>query len=838
MLDLGTLRVGITADTDKATSRLKGFQEQVEGAEEATKRSSAEIARATSTVSDAFGKVVAAASAFAAAATAAFALTVKSALDGYASYEQNIGGINKLFGTAGMSIEDYASSVGKSVDEVKGQYDTLTKSARQVVKDADSAWKDVGVSANTYMEQVTSFSASLITSLGGDTAKAAEYAKTAMVDMSDNANTFGTNISDIQRAYQGFAKQNYTMLDNLKLGYGGTKEEMERLISDANKVKEANGEMADLSIDSFADVVEAIHTMQEEMNIAGTTQREALTTIEGSVNAARAAWENWLTGLGNSEADMRELTSNLVAPLATAAGNILPRIKVICQALLAEIPNLFSQIKAMLPSQIQGVIDIIQGILPIVTGTVASISAVFAGLKIKSAIEGITGVVKALWVVLAANPVLAVVAAVAALTAAFATAYTTNEAFRNGVNSLVSTVAASLRPAIDALVNAFNNFANVLMANLQPLLAQVQEAFNNLGAIVLPILQTAFSILGPVILTVATNFLNMASTVTATVLPVITGLISLFNEFCTFITPLVQSALSVVQGVFDAVFPYIQQLVQSVFGIVQTHIQTVMGVIQGTINVILSAIKGDWDGVLNGLKQIATSVFNGIKGIVSNVLSAIRAVISGALAAIQSLWSSGWNAVSSFLSGILNSMKSAVSSGISGIVNFFSSLPGKILGALGNTGNLLVSAGKSIIDGFLSGLKSAFSKVQDFVGGIGSWIAAHKGPKAYDLALLVPNGGWIMESLATGLEKSLPLIKDVLDETASSISGYDFGTATVEADFNAYRRVRGTSSNSSEGKGSACGGTSITVNNYSPKSLTEKESAREFRKSVRQLAFT
>ena len=129
------------------------------------------------------------------------------------------------------------------------------------------------------MEQVTSFSASLIGSLGGDTEKAASYAKTAMTDMADNANVFGTSIEDIQHAYQGFAKQNFTMLDNLKLGYGGTKEEMQRLIDDANRVKEANGEMADLSIDNFADIVEAIHTMQTEMGIAGTTQNEALSTI-------------------------------------------------------------------------------------------------------------------------------------------------------------------------------------------------------------------------------------------------------------------------------------------------------------------------------------------------------------------------------------------------------------------------------------------------------------------------------------------------------------------------------------------------------------------------------
>lgn len=808
MLDLGTLRIGIKADSDGAESKLKSFQKQVEDTETTAKNSAKDIESATKSVNDAFSGLSTGVKVAGAAIGTAFVATSKSALDAYASYEQNIGGVNKLFGD----------------------------SANQLVADANEAWKTCQSSANDYMEQVTSFSASLITSLGGDTESAVSYAKTAMVDMADNANTFGTSIEDIQNAYQGFAKQNYTMLDNLKLGYGGTKEEMERLISDANKVKEANGEMADLSIDSFADVVEAIHTMQEQMGIAGTTEKEALTTIEGSVNATKAAWDNWLTGLGDSSADLESLTSNLVDSIVNTASLILPRLKIIAQSIIQEIPNVFAQIYASLPSQIQGIIDIINGVLPAVTGVVAGIVAVVEGIKIadkvKTLVEGLQG----LWTVLSANPVLAVVAVIAALAAAFATAYATNEDFRNGVNAVWAEIQSVIQGAIDGIANAFAAFGETLQTYVSPFLDSIGQALQNLGSVLLPVLTSALGLVLPILQTVGTEFLNFAANVVAAVLPVWQSLIDAFNQFITFVSPLIQAALTTIQAVFNAVFPSIQGIVQSVFGVIQSVISTAMGVIQGVIQVVTSAISGNWGGVWSGIQQIASSIWSGIQGIVTNGINLVRNVISGVLSAIASLWSSAWNGLVSVVSSIMGALGSAVSSGISNVLSFFSGLGGRIVSALGNTGGLLVSAGQNIINGLLSGLKSAFGAVQSFVSGIGSWIAAHKGPKAYDLGLLVPNGGWIMQSLATGLEKSIPVIQHALDNAAMAIKGYDFGTATVDANFNAYQRVYGNTDTATTTKANRTE-TNITINNYSPKSLTEKESAREFRKSVRELAF-
>lgn len=243
----------------------------------------------------------------AAAAGAAATLAVgKAALEAYASFEQLEGGIKTLFGEESMGA---------------------------VYANAERAFETAGMSANQYMETVTGFSASLIQSLGGDTAKAAEYADMAITDMSDNANKMGTSMESIQYAYQGFAKQNYTMLDNLKLGYGGTRAEMERLLADAEEIQRRNGVMVDYTIDSYADVVEAIHVVQDEMGIAGATADEAMTTIQGSVNMAKAAWENWLVAIADSDGDVKAATENLVTSVGAAASNIVPRIGEIVTAL-------------------------------------------------------------------------------------------------------------------------------------------------------------------------------------------------------------------------------------------------------------------------------------------------------------------------------------------------------------------------------------------------------------------------------------------------------------------------------------------------------------------------
>lgn len=282
------------------------------------------------------------AAAIGAAATAVGALT-KKALEEYAEYEQLVGGVETLF---------------KDSADVVMQY-------------ANNAYKTAGLSANDYMETVTSFSAALLQSLGGDTEAAAKQADLAITDMADNANKMGTAMGDIQNAYQGFAKQNYTMLDNLKLGYGGTKEEMQRLIDDANALNAAQGNLTNYSIDSYADIVSAIHDVQTEMGITGTTAKEASTTIQGSLSAMKSAWTNLLTGIGDDSQDLDKLINNFVDSTGTAAENILPRLgKIItgigslaerlAPVVAAAIPGL---VTTVLPELVQSGISMVGAIL-------------------------------------------------------------------------------------------------------------------------------------------------------------------------------------------------------------------------------------------------------------------------------------------------------------------------------------------------------------------------------------------------------------------------------------------------------------------------------------------
>lgn len=287
------------------------------------------------------------AAAIGAAATAVGALA-KASLDAYANQEQLIGGVETLFGAGGKSIEEYAASVGKTVEEVKYDYAALMEGQEKVLSNAADAYKTAGLSANEYMETVTSFAAALVSSLGGQTDIAADVANTAISDMADNANKMGTSMESIQNAYQGFAKQNYTMLDNLKLGFGGTKEEMQRLLDTAG---ELTGREFDIS--NFADIVDAIHAVQEEMGITGTTAKEASQTISGSIASMKSAWKNLVAGIADENADMGQLMGNVVESVVTVGQNVLPRV----QQILSGIGTAIQQIAPIISDQLPVLVE-------------------------------------------------------------------------------------------------------------------------------------------------------------------------------------------------------------------------------------------------------------------------------------------------------------------------------------------------------------------------------------------------------------------------------------------------------------------------------------------------
>jgi phage-related protein/uncharacterized protein YoxC len=331
-----------TADLNKMEREVKNNNKAIEDANDPTKELSKEIDNMGKNADGAGGKLeklggalktsAVAMGAVAVAAGAAAIKLGKEVISSFGSYEQLVGGVDTLFKDSSQLLQDYAAN----------------------------AHKTAGLSANDYMETVTSFSASLIQSLGGDTEKAVEYADMAITDMSDNANKMGTDMASIQNAYQGFAKQNYAMLDNLKLGYGGTKTEMERLLADATAI---SGIEYDVS--SYADVVSALHIIQENMGIAGATALEAEETIEGSLNAFKASFENLITGFGNADADVGKLTENLITSFDTVLENIMPVIENIISAF----PQIFSAVIPAIGDLLPELLDAATGLFSQVLDT-------------------------------------------------------------------------------------------------------------------------------------------------------------------------------------------------------------------------------------------------------------------------------------------------------------------------------------------------------------------------------------------------------------------------------------------------------------------------------------
>ena len=366
----------------------------------------------------------------------------KQSIEAYANYEQLVGGVETLFGAGGKSLEEYAKSVGKTTKEAEKDYNNLMKAQSAVMDNADKAYKTAGMSANTYMETVTSFSASLLQGLGGDTQKAAKVADKAIIDMSDNANKMGTDMTLIQNAYQGFAKQNYTMLDNLKLGYGGTKSEMARLVKDSGVLGKAGEDLTAKNLDqkvSFDQIIEAIHKTQKEMGITGTTSKEASTTIEGSVNSMKAAWENLLVGLADEDQDVDELWNNFVKSAETAAKNLFPRIKTLVERATSfigeklreafpEFMETVDQVRELLVNLFKFIISNGPQIISVLKGiavafiayqVVSTITTVIGKFKILfSTIQAGEGIMKAFNASMALNPWALAIGAIAGLTVA------------------------------------------------------------------------------------------------------------------------------------------------------------------------------------------------------------------------------------------------------------------------------------------------------------------------------------------------------------------------------------------------------------------------------------
>ena len=547
LLDL-VVKIGVD---DKATSKVAAIGNSIKGGLGTAAKAG----------------VAALGAALASAATGAVALG-KAAMESYSAYEQNVGGVQKMFGNMGKSLDEYAALTGQTVEQCSDEWQKLEDAQSTVLDNAANAYRTAGMSANQYMEQVTSFSAALITSMGGDTQAAADRANIAMIDMADNVNTFGTSMTDVQNAYQGFAKQNYTMLDNLKLGYGGTQQEMQRLIQDASKmtdIQEKLGVTVDGTSMSFDNVVAAIHVMQESMQIGGTTTREAATTIEGSVNMAKAAWENWVTELGKDNADMEKLTTQLVESVTTAASNIVPRIAVIAGAAMAALSE-------QLPSAVEQIGASLSGYAPTLGESVMSLIGTVAQMAMEYAPTALLAIVDAI--------------------TAFLTEY---------APTLLQAAMTMLLAIVQAIVDSGPQIMAALMVVLQSL---VQLCIDNAPAMLdaalglVGMLLQAIVDYGPQIL--AQLLLLLASLVVAIGMKV--------GEFFDGGGQLIEGLLMGAQAFFDQVSAWFGSIGDMILGAIGDLGSLLWDAGASVIGGFLGGLKGAWGGVASWFSSITASI--------------------------------------------------------------------------------------------------------------------------------------------------------------------------------------------------------------------------------------
>ena len=542
----------------------------------------------------------------AAAATAGVAALSKAALDSYASYEQLVGGVDTLFKESSAAVQQYAAE----------------------------AYKTAGVSANTYMEQATAFSASLIQSLGGDTAAAAEYANQAIMDMSDNANKMGTDIESIQQTYQSLMRGNYAMLDNLKLGYGGTKAELERLVADAEKL---TGQALDPS--KFSDIITAIHAVQENLGITGTTAQEAASTIEGSLNMTKAAWSNLLTGIADDNADFSGLVDDFVSSVETAASNILPRLEIIFS-------GIGQLVAALAPVIAQAIPALITNVLPGLATAAGQMLMAFGSalvenlpLLMSSAASLVTGFITYLQTNL---PQLATAAGTIVQTIGTGLAEAAPE-IASAAGSLLQGLAAGLVDNLPTIAQGaaeiVTGFISYLSDNLPSVLAAGADIINSLVSGILNTLPAMVAQL-PQIISAIVSFiasalpqilqsgveilLNLAAGIIQTIPQLVAQIPQVISAFCStiaanlpqIIASGIQLLVQFATGIIQAIPQLVAQLPQIISAIV-SGLQALMG---GIVDVGRAIVEGIWQGISGA----AGWLIDKIGGWASSVLSSVK----------------------------------------------------------------------------------------------------------------------------------------------------------------------------------------------------------------------
>lgn len=638
-------------------------------------------------------------------------------------------GIGKIIGSALSAGADLQQSFG-GLDTI---YDGAQDSAKRFAQEAYKA----GISANTYAEQAVSMGASLKQALGGDSTKAINMANVAIMDMTDNAAKMGTDIGVIQQTYQSLARGNYAMLDNLKLGFGGTKAEMERLLTTAEGLPSAMGRKFDIS--NYADVVEAIHLVQESMGLTGVAAAEAENTYTGSLAAMKASWANTLAGLSLGE----NITPQLQALASTTSnflfGNFIPMVGNVFKGLPSAIGTFIAEASPLVAQQFQGLFSSLGmsvDLTPITSkfqGILTAFQPVMTGLQ--TAFGQLPGFFSTIGA--AVGPVITTIMdGISRMD--FSGIQNLVTAILPAVQAGFQTFMSIVSPAIDSVVQSFVSMWNAA----QPLISILSGAL-------MPVFQILGSFLGGVLKGVLSG-VSFAFDALKVAIEFLTPIVDFLVQALNFVQPVLSTIaewIGVAIGMFGNLGTAGQGLsafIKSAWTNIQSAIQTAGNIIRTVIDWIKLAFSGAGNAV-GVLKNVFSLAWMGIqdaiqvaKGIIDGVISGIK----GAFTSFQSVVSSVGSAVGGIISNITSTITGLANIDISG-------------------------AGAAIMEGFLGGLKSAWGAVTDFVGGIASWIAKNKGPISYDRVLLKPAGLAIMQGLNTNLQVGF---KDVMG-TVSGMAG-------------------------------------------------------------------
>lgn len=622
------------------------------------------ISGETSGLQSAMGSAISAVGKFSAAAVAAGATAVaaltKSAVESYADYEQLVGGVETLFKDSAGIVQEYAAN----------------------------AFQTAGLSANDYMETVTGFSASLLQSVGGDTEEAARIADQAITDMADNANKMGSSIESIQNAYQGFAKQNYTMLDNLKLGYGGTKQEMERLLADAEKLSGVHYDISNLN-----DVYEAIHVVQGELGITGTTAEEASTTIQGSAAAMKAAWQNMLTGIADENANFDGLINNLVNSIETFAQNIIPRVEQalkgigklvsgLAPIIVQELPNLISEI---LPSFIEAVMSIVDSIIGIIPELLPVV------------LEAITEI--GMEVINSLSEILPDIL----------------QAVIDGVIQVANAISENLPQIVAVLTQGLLQLVQVIIDNMPQFLQAALQLFISIQQAIFEAMPIIIAAL-PQLITGIVDFIVGA--IPQLIQAYIQLLSSLVDALPEIIAAIVAALPQIIDGIITALLEGLPLIIQCGVQLFIALIQNIGEIISGIAKALPDLIAGIVESILEHLPEIIECGVQLFIALIENLPTIIVELVKAVPQIIQALLEAFGEGVSKFgemgvnlVKGLWNGFKSKLDEFFTNAKQWFSNGVAKIKKSLGinSPSTVFAGIGKYLVLGLDEGITDNIS---------------------------------------------------------------------------------------------------------------------------------